>query len=262
MTVQQKLFKVLVIGDYCKDIYYKCRNTRLNPESSAPLVQVTSMYFSEGMAANVTRCLENLGLVVAALMPNNNSTKTRYINAATNEQLLRVDFEDKVEPLSLKDLKCVLPSNHEYDAIVVSDYDKGFLTYDMINSIQELAGTAPVFLDTKKNILTYFDSRIFLKINEHEANAAKHVPKHAIITLGANGAMWYNERWSAFKSETVDVCGAGDAFLAGLVYGYLYTVTEMLKYGIVNAGISVRHIGTYAPSEKELLEGMKEYKHR
>ena len=260
MIAQQKLLNVLVIGDTCTDIYYKCRNTRLNPESSAPLVQVSATFIKRGMAANVALCLEELGINVTTLFSDSNSSKTRYINAITNEQLLRVDFEDKIEPCSEEQVVNLVAES--FDAIVISDYDKGFLSINLINLINRLAkfhNNTPVFLDTKKKDLGKFDTNIYLKINEHEANAATKVPRNAIVTMGGAGATWYNERWPAYKSNTVDVCGAGDAFLAGLVYGYLTSPDECIEHGIVNAGISVRHVGTYSPTLKELKEGLNEY---
>ena len=258
MTAQQKSLNVLVIGDVCTDIYYLCKNTKLNPESSAPLVQVASTYHKKGMAANVNYCLGNLGITTRPLFSNSASTKTRYVNAKTNEQLLRIDFEDKVEPLDVTDLESTLYP-HLYDAVVISDYNKGFLNYEIINLIASISKDIPVILDTKKNNLDYFDKRIFLKINEHEANSAVNVPNNAIVTLGAGGVIWYNNRWPAYKSDAVDVCGAGDAFLAGLVYGYLTDKANMIEYAIVNAGISVRHIGTYSPTLKELEKGLDDY---
>lgn len=260
MTAQQKSLNVLVIGDTCTDIYYKCRNTRLNPESSAPLVQVSSMFIKQGMAANVALCLEELGINVTTLFSDSNSSKTRYINVVTNEQLLRVDFEDKIEPCSEEQVVNLVAK--PFDAIVISDYNKGFLSINLINLINRLAkfhNNTPIFLDTKKKDLDKFDTNIYLKINEHEANAATKVPRNAIVTMGGAGVTWYNERWPAYKSNTIDVCGAGDAFLAGLVYGYLTSPDECIEYGIVNAGISVRHVGTYSPTLKELKEGLNEY---
>lgn len=257
MTAQQKQFKVLVIGDTCTDFYAMCKNTRLNPESSAPLVIVESTYHRPGMAGNVVHCFEQLGVSVNSILSKNGSIKRRYINAKTKEQLLRVDADFKTDPLEVEDVDNTVFS-HLYDALVISDYDKGFLSYQIINYLAKIFD-GPVFLDTKKKFLDNFDPRIFLKINEQEANAASVVPDNAIVTLGEKGVIWYNERWPAYKNETVDVCGAGDAFLAGMVYGYLVNEKYMLEYGIVNAGISVRHVGTYSPTLKELEEGLDDY---
>lgn len=255
MIAQQKQYNVLVVGDTCTDIYHTCRNTRLNPESSAPLVQVASTSIAGGMAENVAVCLERLGINVARMVSENNSTKTRYINAKTKEQLLRVDFEDKVEPIN--ELQLELVKSGYWNAIVLADYNKGFLPITAINDI--IRSQPATFLDTKKSALSLLRKSVFLKINEHEANAADYVPDSAIVTLGAAGVQWYNERWPSLKSLSVDPCGAGDAFMAGIVYGFLTDKNNIIEHGIVNSGLAVRHIGTYAPTLEEHMKGMDEY---
>jgi bifunctional ADP-heptose synthase (sugar kinase/adenylyltransferase) len=254
MTVQQKSLNVLVIGETCRDIYYYCSNTRLNPESSAPLVKVTRDNSKLGMAANVNNCLNSLGVKTNFITnhPSSHPTRTRYINEKTNQQLLRVDIDPKLEELSP-----IRIDLNKYSAIVISDYNKGFITtFGIQNIISNFDG--PVFLDTKKKNLHAF-SKCFIKINETEANAADSIPLGTIVTCGADGVRWYDSHWPAYKTEIVDVCGAGDAFLAGLVYGYLTNEERLIEYAIVNAGISVRHLGTYAPSLKELKQGLNEY---
>jgi D-beta-D-heptose 7-phosphate kinase/D-beta-D-heptose 1-phosphate adenosyltransferase len=255
MTVPQKLYNVLLIGDTCWDVYNYCSNTRLNPESSAPLVQVENVSEGAGMSANVRSCLKNLGLRVKHITSPEPqwSIKLRYIDTKTHQQLLRVDTEQKPDPAELENSF----APHLYDAVVISDYNKGFVTHETIDYVCKYFD-GPIFLDTKKKKLAEY-SRCFIKINEAEANAAESVPVNTIVTLGAQGVRWYNEHWPAFRTQLVDVCGAGDAFLAGMVYGYLTAQSEMIEHGIVNAGISVSHLGTYAPNLKELKQGLNDY---
>jgi bifunctional ADP-heptose synthase (sugar kinase/adenylyltransferase) len=255
MTVQQKQLNALVIGDVCIDEYVYTYNTRVNPEAPTLLLNQVEITRNTGMADNVSRCLENLGFEVHAEFPDSTQwgTKTRYVDKKTNQILFRVDIEEKVEPFT--------PSKrlnlNSFDAVVVSDYCKGFVTYDTLDWLcKEYDG--PIFLDTKKRELSKY-TRCFIKINEHEANALSRVPPHAIVTMGNRGVVWYNERWPAFEVSAVDVCGAGDAFLAGIVYGFLNDEINMIEYGVVNAGLSVQHVGTYSPSLNELTEGMKRY---
>ena len=44
-----------------------------------------------------------------------------------------------------------------------------------------------------------------------------------IITMGPKGALYDNKMFRVEETEVFDVCGAGDVFLSGLVYGYLET---------------------------------------
>jgi D-glycero-beta-D-manno-heptose-7-phosphate kinase len=258
MTAQQEQLNVLVIGDVCIDRYIYTDNTRTNPEASALLLNYVNSCNNTGMAANVVRCLENLNIDVHFKCPGAYQwgTKTRYVDNKTKHILFRLDEEEKVDPFD-----CNLSHLNTYDAIVVSDYCKGFVTYDTLDWIcKEYDG--PIFLDTKKKDIAKY-SRCFIKINEHEANAIYNLnlklPPSAIITLGEKGVKWYNEHWQAYNTTLVDVCGAGDAFLAGIVYGFLNDEANMIEYGVVNAGLSVQHMGTYNPTEEELRVGMIDY---
>ena len=58
-------------------------------------------------------------------------TKTRYVEEKSNQMLLRVDGNDRVSN-SFDSSKIDF---QYYDAVVVADYDKGFLTYSDIQNI-------------------------------------------------------------------------------------------------------------------------------
>ena len=256
-TAAHKNLKVLLIGDNCVDVYNHCDITRWNPESSAPLVVVSNVTERPGMAANVLKCLDNLQLETTFLTSPQISIKTRYIDNRTGQQLLRVDDDPVCTAVDLDGVDV-----DKYDAIVISDYCKGSVPNSLIKDLQ-IKCTCPIFLDTKKHNLEDF-GKCVIKINEHEYSKALGVPTGTIITKGANGAHMHNvpdTQVPALETSVVDVCGAGDAFLAGLVYGYSKEtfLTNALKYGIVNAGIAVRHLGTYAPSLAELNKGLQEY---
>ena len=55
--------------------------------------------------------------------------------------------------------------------------------------------------------------------------------------------------------EVVDVCGAGDTFLAALATQYLYTkdIEKSIIFANIAAGITVQHRGNYAPSYDEIM---------
>ena len=59
----------------------------------------------------------------------------------------------------------------DYDAVVISDYDKGFLTE---SSIKYLIAKYPMtFIDSKKLFNDWINDATFLKINEVEFNRNK-----------------------------------------------------------------------------------------
>ena len=70
--------------------------------------------------------------------------KTRYVDEKSNQQILRVDEEGEVQKLEFEF------TNDQYDALVISDYDKGFITQDKLIELSSRF-VGPVFVDTKKN---------------------------------------------------------------------------------------------------------------
>jgi sugar/nucleoside kinase (ribokinase family) len=52
------------------------------------------------------------------------------------------------------------------------------------------------------------------------------------------------------------VCGAGDTFLAALVYQYLNSgksIESAIEFAIKAAAVTVQHMGVYAPTLEEIL---------
>ena len=113
---------------------------------------------------------------------------------------------------------------NSYDAVVISDYDKGFLSPTTIRAI---ATKHPLtFLDTKKQLGDWAENVTFIKINSDEYEKTKHslsmsMEENLIVTMGGDGCRYKGEVYPTKKVEVQDVSGAGDTFLAGLVYTYL-----------------------------------------
>ena len=140
----------------------------------------------------------------------------------------------------------------EYDALVISDYDKGFLTS---KKIQELVDwfDGPVFIDSKKTKLPKKDC--YLKINEIESKLLKGY-KNLIVTKGAGGADYNKVNYPGEKTKIVDVVGAGDTFLSALVYFYLLcgTIEKAIPYANKASAIAVQNFGTYVLTEKDVKD--------
>lgn len=254
-TQPQTNFKVLLIGDSCQDEYRIGSVERLSPEAPVPVIKITETFSVPGMAANVELNLRSLGIDNIEFISNKESiTKTRYIDKRSGQHLLRVDSEPCIVPWSGKTLH---PLN-QYDTILISDYDKGFLTYDYIEYIAKCS-TCPVFIDTKKTDLINFSREsVFIKINELEFSKLESLAQNVIVTLGDRGARYFNfgqkVDYPTKPAEVVDVCGCGDTFLAALAVEYLYTkdIGKAIIFANRAAGLTVQHRGNHAPTYDEI----------
>jgi len=259
MDIQQvKSFKILVIGDSCTDFYYFGKCERLSQEAPVPVFQLLNTEKRKGMALNVVANLEGLGNEVDAITNEQEINKKRYIDQRTKQHLLRVDEGDHelIESISQEQIDNIDFS--KYDALVISDYDKGFLTPSKIRYILEKASDCPTFVDSKREDLQVFKNCI-VKINEKEYRCSESLPRFSnlIITLGKDGAMWYNEK-KKFPTDEVDVfdvCGAGDTFLAALTTAYLSCndMSESIEFANECATYSVCQLGVYAVKKEDLL---------
>ena len=140
-----------------------------------------------------------------------------------------------------------------FDAVVISDYNKGYLTTEKIFEIVEGA-TCPVFIDSKKSILPN-KPNCFIKINDVEYEKLDDYNiDNLIVTKGSEGCIYNNILYPAEKVNVYDVVGAGDTFLAALVYGYITTnnIDESLMLGNRAAAIAVQQLGTYILTEEDV----------
>lgn len=242
-------FNVLLIGDSCMDEYHYGTVERLSPEAPVPILKITSWQMKPGMAANVKDNFERLGLDIDFMTGGIRSIKKRYIDERSKQHILRVD-EDKPNP-PFNAYRSSLEYN-QYDAIVISDYDKGFITYDNVRAIREQFN-GPIFIDTKKRDLAKFEGCI-VKINELERSLATSICSDMIVTLGSRGAEYNGKIYPARNVEVVDVCGAGDTFLAALVFEFLINknIETAIEYAMIASSISVQHSGNYAPTTEEI----------
>jgi len=235
--------RILVIGDACIDEYRYGEIRRVNPESTAPLLNFEDSEEKLGMAFNVAKNLRSFGAVVELLVPTEMSRKIRYIDCRTGEHLLRVDHDVQAQ-------SCLVGSKYMFDAIVISDYDKGFVTNEVIQKLRKRF-KGPIYMDTKKHNLADF-ADIYIKINERELYESTSIPdpEHLIVTYGAKGCGYKDSLYPAKVIEVVDVCGAGDVFLAAMVYKHLETgdMGQALPFANEKAAISCQSIGAVCVS--------------
>lgn len=221
--------KILVIGEKCIDRFVYGEVNRLSPEAPIPVLIPKDTVVNDGMAANVVKNLESISngeLEIESYHQKNMIYKTRYVEKKSNYPFIRIDEnEENVEPIELNDesLSKIINS----DAVIVSDYDKGFLTETDIQKIAELSKFC--VLDSKKKLsretILLFD---FVKLNESEFNFNytndEDLLNKIIITLGSKGSKHKGVSYpSDNPQETVDVSGAGDTFVAAFTKKYIDT---------------------------------------
>ena len=239
--------KVLLLGDSCEDEYIYGRCTRISPEAPVPVLDYAKIQTKPGMAANVCLNLQSFNMEITFLTNPEKIVKTRFIDEKSNQHILRVDNEERVKPL------LVPVATNSFDAIVISDYNKGYLSTEKIFEIVESA-SCPVFIDSKKSILPN-KPNCFIKINDVEYEKLDNYNiDNLIVTKGSEGCIYKQTLYPAEKVNVYDVVGAGDTFLAALVYGYITTnnIDQSLMLGNRAAGIAVQQPGTYILTEEDV----------
>jgi len=244
--------KVLLIGESCVDEYHYGECRRLSPEAPVPVLDYTKTTLHPGMASNVLQNLESFGCEVDFITNDSKDLrKTRFVDARSKQQLLRVDEGTCVDPLNLKDLKNL----DDYDVIIFSDYDKGLIPWSAANYICEHY-SGKIFVDSKKTDLSCYQNA-YIKINEFEEKKALAYSDSCsfIVTLGMDGAKWLGTTYPAPKVDVYDVSGAGDVFLATLsVVATMENIDSAVQKSVLMASRSVQHFGTYKLTKEDIAE--------
>ena len=244
---QQKQLKILLIGDGCTDEYVYGTCERLNPEAPVPILKFKRRETTKGMAWNVRENLMSFGMEVFILTNKESITKTRYIDEKSNQHILRVDEEGLCDPMDYE-----LPED-QYDALVISDYDKGFLTEERIEELVKWFD-GPVFIDSKKTRLP--KKSCYVKINEDEYKRLDKPAKNLIITKGGQGAEYKGIMYPSEPVKVFDSVGAGDTFLSALVYFFLIygKIEKAIPYANKAASVAVQNFGTYVLTKEDVNE--------
>ena len=247
ITPPQRPFQILLIGDSCIDEYQYGTVDRISPEAPVPIFKYLRSEEKQGMVYNVRNNLENLGCHVT-LLTRDPSRKIRLIDSKSGHHITRIDRDVLAVPLDVINF-----SSSDYDAIVISDYNKGTVTYGLVEDLIK-DYTCPVYVDTKKTDLKRFEGAV-VKINSLEKSLATSFPTELIVTQGKAGARYKGTVYPAPAIEVTDVCGAGDTFLASLVYFHLITGNLDLAIPLANkaSAVTVQKLGTYAPTMEEFI---------
>jgi D-beta-D-heptose 7-phosphate kinase/D-beta-D-heptose 1-phosphate adenosyltransferase len=263
------LASVLVVGDLMLDRYWTGETQRISPEAPIPVVKVEEVEDRVGGAGNVALNIASLGgsATLLAITGNDESadilneklhaadvkccfekhdeipTITKLRVMSRHQQMLRLDFEQPLnKPSALKALSKqfkTLISEHNFGAIVFSDYAKGSL--DNISELIALAKqkNIPCLVDPKGSDFSKYKGATILTPNRTEfeevvgkcesedeiATKAQVLIKEyhlssLLLTRSEEGMSIFNENNSqhfpAKATEVFDVTGAGDTVIATL----------------------------------------------
>ncbi|MCE5318653.1 MAG: PfkB family carbohydrate kinase [Parachlamydia sp.] len=307
--------KVLVIGDILLDTYTIGKARRISPEAPVAIVHVQREEHRLGGAGNVLLNLVSMGCDVVAIgRVGNDLGGERLLNAfeeeqidtrgiltqpayptpikiriiADNQQIVRVDHE-QVIPLSLelqqKVIELLPDLLQEVKVIAISDYGKGFLTYELLRAIIRLGRerSIPIIADPKGIEFAKYAQSTILKPNLSEAYAAAGLPREApldqvaakvlqlsqaemlMVTRSEEGiSLFYRDGnrqdFPVRAREVKDVTGAGDTVLAMLACAMAndLTVAEAIQLSNVAAGIAIERVGCARVSLSDLARRLLE----
>ena len=262
---------VLVIGDSCDDVFIYGDIERISPEAPIPVFKPTHEESNGGMAKNVANNVESLDMYIYTITNGNSIVKKRYVENRSGQMVLRVDEHDYCDRIKIKKLQGIMNNKFQsytlmgtvdkIDAIIISDYCKGFLEESDIQHICE--NNKNVFIDTKKKLGEWIKDADFIKINEleykknHELLSDKGFEEKLIVTLGSKGCRYNGKEFSVKEVPVKDVSGAGDTFIAGLVRGYLDTqdIGSAIEFAQECTTYVVQQHGVAVVTLKELQNG-------
>ncbi|MCP3876297.1 MAG: D-glycero-beta-D-manno-heptose-7-phosphate kinase [Desulfobacteraceae bacterium] len=310
-----KKVKVLVVGDLMIDEYLWGSVDRVSPEAPVPVVCVQKESQALGGAGNVINNLVAMGTKVQAIgtagtgksgqmifekleelgiktdgiisEPDRPTTrKTRVI--ASNQQVLRIDKEIKkdINTDTFEKLTKILETKFSgVDLVILSDYDKGLITKNLVKHILRLAKKHKILIlaDPKSLDFCKYEKVSILTPNKKEASLAANMDiksqkdlfsagqkimnkvklEKLLITCGKDGMVLFEKGTDPYTIESkarqvFDVSGAGDTVISflglGLATGATFKDSAILAN--VAAGIVVAKVGTATASVDELQKAL------
>ena len=309
--------KILCVGDLILDHYIHGDIDRISPEAPIPILKTNDKNYNIlGGCGNVARniCSANNKCHLISIVGNdddglklkeivkkiNNLTsslivdpdrcttkKTRYV--CENQQILRVDKEME-NPISkvieTKIIKLLKKKINNCNVIVLSDYNKGLLTNDLIKKVIKIAQDYKKILivDPKKKDFSVYAGATFITPNLKELKSATNTSgirtksnedslvlklskqiirnfnfKAVITTRSSNGISVVTDTGSYFHlpseaKEVYDVSGAGDTVLAYLSSSISKgeSLESSIKISNLAAGRAVAKFGTSVVSIDEI----------
>jgi D-beta-D-heptose 7-phosphate kinase/D-beta-D-heptose 1-phosphate adenosyltransferase len=303
--------KILVIGDLMIDHYLWGSCERISPEAPVQVINVTSESTVLGGAGNVINNLYSLGAqvdiisVVGACEASKElkelllainvdtkylitqkdrvtSKKSRVI--AAQQQVVRFDRESTSE-INNKSQTAILDVFKDivnnYDVILISDYGKGVLTFNLTQSLIAIANknAKKLLVDPKGLNYSKYKGAYLLTPNKKEASEATNILiqdneslskallslkqqcnlTYSLITLSEQGVAIFDYELRIHPTvarEIFDVTGAGDTVLASLGFALSSNndIDEAIKFANLASGVVVGKIGSATASLNEIIE--------
>lgn len=301
--------RVLVVGDVMLDRYWHGGTSRISPEAPVPVVRVEDAEDRPGGAANVALNITSLGghaalagvigdddnaeILQASLAASGVSTYfqcsagiptiTKLRVMSRNQQLLRLDFEQRLNSVDTSELvsqvEQVLP---DCDVVILSDYGKGTL-----NQVENLIANARaegkrVLIDPKGQDFSKYRGASLITPNltefeavvghcatdaelssRGEALRAELELEALLITRSEKGMTLIREGHAPLHlptraQEVFDVTGAGDTVigLMGLALASGHAFPEAMMLANLGAGLVVAKPGTATLSIAELYTAL------
>ncbi len=306
-----------VVGDIMLDRYLIGEVDRISPEAPAPVFLLREEKKALGGAANVAANIKNLGarvvlagrigkdqggkavlrelkrlqIGVRGVMTGNDFPTTQKSRIVANgQQIVRIDEEDVREnkqSLEKRVFAALTKMVAEGNAIIISDYAKGFVTERIAKYILSLAKKRkiPVIVDTKPQHKHFFKGATLVAPNKKEAEEISGIrisdqksliragkklqlvfSSHILITRGFEGMSLFCGKeilhLPSVAREVYEVTGAGDtsisAFTLGIASGMSWE--DSARLATIAAGIVVGKQGTATASPEELSRAVKESK--
>jgi len=296
--------RVLVVGDVMLDRYWFGEVERISPEAPVPVVHVVRREDRLGGAANVARNAVALGAqvtLVGLVGADEAATRVHELLAQAGvqahliadaahpttlkmrvlgrqQQLLRIDFEEKPTPALLDALhERVAPLFAAHDVVVFSDYAKGALAH--VEALITLARQhrIAVLVDPKGSDYQRYRGATLVTPNRSEMQqAVGHWTSEAdlaeraqglrdqlelealLVTRSEQGMTLFTangrDHVEAQAHEVFDVSGAGDTVLATLAVMRAAGVDwpEAMRWANRAGGIVVGKLGTSIVTAGEL----------
>jgi len=307
---QIKSLRILVIGDVMLDRYVIGEVSRISPEAPVPVLSVTDERSVAGGAANVALNARSLGAkaesvgwfgkdergdelidilrsenieVDQAFRFSTAPTISKSRVTASNQQICRVDRESSSDQYNPKigEIEELLQTKLKFaDAVIVSDYGKGFVTNELLSLVRQSAKFVSV--DPKPSRLLDYAKPDLLTPNRLEAlelaglsrETRDPFPKDEVvariferfsplllaITLGSEGMLLAKEGrveqiMPTAAKEVFDVSGAGDTVIASLTLALAagQSFESAAEFANLAAGVVVGKVGTATVSPSEIL---------